>query len=272
MNRIKILLIINLLIISITGYAQDKTNILVLKGGAIIQKNKTEKTKLEKPRRMTLTNNATITLLANSSAIVYNSKSKIEIGGIKQQKLTYAQITKLLKNTKQESLTSGFVNYLEKMYHDIEEKNNSVGVTVGGASRGQEDDNLKYSPSDKTVILMDTLILAFGNEYTKLVSNVIITNENTSEVIYDNKPQSNTIKLFGFKPGNYNWAYEIENNGKTLSFKNTFMIPTTTEKEVKLKEIADFKTNINNCRECINGEAKEILINDFLEINKLYLK
>ena len=62
------------------------------------------------------------------------SKYKIEIGGPKEQNLTYAQITTLLKNTKQESLISSFVNYLEKMYQDIEEKNNSVGETVGGAS------------------------------------------------------------------------------------------------------------------------------------------
>ena len=122
MKKNKILVVVSLLIISITGYAQDKTTIVVLKGSATIQKNTSEKVKLEKPHRMTLTNNATITLLANSSAIVYDSKSKIEIGGAKEQTLTYAQITTLLKNTKQESLTSSFVNYLEKMYQDIEKK------------------------------------------------------------------------------------------------------------------------------------------------------
>jgi len=272
MNKIKISVIVSLLIISITGNAQDKTTIVVLKGSATIQKNTSEKIKLEKPHRMSLTNNATITLLANSSAIVYNSKYKMEIGGNKEQKLTYAQITTLLKNTKQESLTNSFVNYLEKMYHDIEEKNNSVGVTVGGASRGAGDDDLNYIPSDETIILMDTLTLSFGNEHTKLVSNIVVTNDNTTEVIYNNKPKSNTIKLFGFKPGNYNWTYKIENNIEPTSFKNTFVVPTKNEKDKILKEITDFKVSINNCKDCMTEEAKAILISDFLDQNKLYLK
>jgi hypothetical protein len=70
MKKNKILVVISLLIISITGIAQNKITIVVLKGSATIQKNASEKVKLEKPHRMTLTKNATITLLANSSAIV----------------------------------------------------------------------------------------------------------------------------------------------------------------------------------------------------------
>jgi hypothetical protein len=272
MKKIKILVVVGLLIISITGYAQNKTTLVVLKGSATIQKNTTEKVKLEKAHRLTLTNTATITLLANSSAIVYTSTSKIEIGCAKEQKLTYTQITALLKNTKQESLISSFVNYLEKMYQDIEEKNNSIGATVGGASRGIGDDNLNYTPSDEAIILIDTFMLSFGDDNTKLVSNILVTNETTNEVIYNDKPLSNTIQLFGFKSGHYNWTYDIENNAKTISFKNTFVIPTKTEKETKLKEIASFKASINNCKDCVTEGTKAILLNDFLETNNLYLK
>jgi hypothetical protein len=157
------------------------------------------------------------------------------------------------------------------MYQDIEETNNSIGATVGGASRGIGDDNLNYTPSDEAIILIDTFMLSFGNENTKLVSNIVVTNETTNEVIYNDKPPSNTIQLFGFKSGHYNWTYDIENNAKTISFKNTFVIPTKTEKETILKEIASFKGSINNCKDCLTEVTKAILLNDFLQTNNFYL-
>ena len=53
MKKNKILVVISLLIISITGIAQNKTTIVVLKGSATIQKNASEEVKLEKVTKAT---------------------------------------------------------------------------------------------------------------------------------------------------------------------------------------------------------------------------
>ena len=267
MNKIKILVVVSLLIISITGNAQDKTTIVVLKGSATIQKNTSEKVKLEKPHRMSLTNNATITLLANSSAIVYNSKYKIEIGGPKEQNLTYAQITKLLKNTKQESLTNSFVNYLEKMYQDIEEKNNSVGKTVGGASRGAGDDD--YFPLyDEKIMLNDTVNLFWGKELT----NLVIVDSLNKDTVFNSKPLVSSILVLTGKAGVYKCTYKMNQGGLNLAITYRFIYPAKLEQEKMLKQVSDFKASINNCKDCMTEEAKAILLSDFLEQNKLYLK
>ena len=70
----------------------------------------------------------------------------------------------------------------------------------------------------------------------------------------------------------YKNVYIFENNIETRSFKNTFVVPTKNEKDKILKEITDFKASINNCKDCMTEEAKAILLSDFLEQNKLYLK
>ena len=267
MKKNKILVVVSLLIISITGYAQDKTTIVVLKGSATIQKNTSEKVKLEKPHRMTLTNTATVALLANSSAIVYTSKSKIEIGGAKEQTLTYAQITTLLKNTKQESLTSSFVNYLEKMYQDIEKKNNSVGETVLGVSRGIGDDD--YSPLyDEKIMLNDTVNLFWGKELT----NLVIVDSLNNDTVFNSKPLVSSILVLTGKAGVYKCTYKMNQGGRNLAITYRFMYPAKLEQEKMLKQVSDFKASINNCKECMTEEAKAILISDFLEANKLYLK
>ena len=265
MKKNKILVVVSLLIISITGYAQDKTTIVVLKGSATIQKNTSEKVKLEKPHRMTLTNTATVALLANSSAIVYTSKSKIEIGGAKEQTLTYAQITTLLKNTKQESLTSSFVNYLEKMYQDIEKKNNSVGETVLGVSRGVGD----YFPLyDEKIMLNDTVNLFWGKE----LANLVIVDSLNNDTVFNSKPLVSSILVLTGKAGVYKCTYKMNQGGSNLAISYRFMFPTKLEQEKMLKQVSDFKASINNCKECMTEEAKAILLSDFLETNKLYLK
>ena len=265
MKKNKILVVVSLLIISITGYAQDKTTIVVLKGSATIQKNTSEKVKLEKPHRMTLTNTATVALLANSSAIVYTSKSKIEIGGAKEQTLTYAQITTLLKNTKQESLTSSFVNYLEKMYQDIEKKNNSVGETVLGVSRGVGD----YFPLyDEKIMLNDTVNLFWGKELT----NLVIVDSLNNDTVFNSKPLVSSILVLTGKAGVYKCTYKMNQGGRNLAITYRFIYPAKLEQEKMLKQVSDFKASINNCKDCITEEAKAILLSDFLETNKLYFK
>jgi hypothetical protein len=274
--KINNLIITLTLLISYNVISQEKISIVVLKGYAILQKSTTESIKINRGKKLTFPENSLIVMNKNSSAILYNSTAKIEIGTATEKKFSYIEINKLLKKNKSTTLTKNFIAYLDKMYTDLEAQNNSYGVSIGAVSRGGvEDENSVYSPIDETIILSDSLVLSFGSKETKLTSNIVVTNTTNNEVVYNDKPINNWIKLNNLKTGNYTWNYKIESDEKSITFSNTFIIPSSIEKEVKLKEIANFKTNLNDCstsETCLSDETKELLLNDFLEQNKYYLK
>lgn len=274
--KINNLIITLTLLISYNVVSQEKISIVVLKGYAILQKSTTESIKINRGKKMTFPENSLVVMNKNSSAILYNSTAKIELGTATEKKFSYIEINKLLKKNKPTTLTKNFIAYLDKMYTDLESQNNSYGVSIGGASRGGvEDENSVYSPIDETIILSDSLVLSFGSKETKLTTNIVVTNTTNNEVVYNDKPIINSVKLSSLKSGKYTWNYKIESDEKSITFSNTFIIPSSIEKEVKLKEIANFKTNLNDCSTseiCLSDETKELLLNDFLEQNKYYLK
>ncbi len=272
--KINNLIITLTLLISFNVVSQEKISIVVLKGYAILQNSTTESIKINRGKKMTFPANSIFVINKNSSAILYNSTAKIELGTATEKRYSYSEINKLLKKNKATTLTKNFIAYLDKMYADLEAQNNSYGATVGAASRGIEDDNLAYSPQDDSVILSDTLELTFGSLGTKLLSNIIVKNNSTDEIVYNEKPEKYLIKLNSLKPGNYTWSYKIDSNGKNVSFINTFIIPTSIEKEAKLKEVVNFRNSLNDCdksQTCFSDSTKELLLNDFLEKNKYYI-
>jgi hypothetical protein len=272
-TKINNLLIALLLLISSSTFSQEKIAIVVLKGYVVLQKSTTESIKINRGKKMTIPTNSGIVLHKNSAAILFNSSAKIEVGGAVEHKLSYLQINKLLKKNKPTTLTKNFIAYLDKMYADVEAQSHSYGATIAASSRG-EVENVVYSPRNETLILSDSLELSFGSEETKLISNIVVTNTTTNEVVYNAKQEKNQLKLKGLKPGNYTWEYTIDSNGNNSALKNTFSIATSTEKDAKLKEITDFKANLNDCHEtqnCLSDSIKELLLTDFLAKNKYYL-
>jgi hypothetical protein len=274
MKNIKLIILLCISLLGIKASAQnEKIAIVILKGIAIVE-NSSSHIELKKSDRIYLNKNDNVKLFPNSVAIAYNKKVKIEFGGNKEQKLSFLQLSNSLKKIKPTSLTSNFIAYLEKMYVDYEEKNNTYGASIGAASRGVEDNSFNYLPNDESIILSDTLLLIFATEAAKLASNILVTNEKTNEQVFNNRPQGNDVILVGLKPGNYTWNYKIESNEKSITFSNTFIIPSSNEKEAKLKEIVNFKANLNDCatsETCLSDETKELLLNDFLEKNKYYV-
>ena len=272
--KINNLIITLTLLISFNVVSQEKISIVVLKGYAILQNSTTESIKINRGKKMTFPANSIFVINKNSSAILYNSTAKIELGTAAEKRYSYTEINKLLKKNKATTLTKNFIAYLDKMYADLEAQNNSYGASVGAASRSIEDDNLAYSPQYDTIILSDTLELTFGSNETKLTSNIVVKNTTTNEIVYNQKPELNKVELNSLQPGNYTWSYKIDFNGKNVSFINTFIIPTSIEKEAKLKEIANFKKNLNDCNKsqtCFSDSTKEILLSDFLVKNKYYI-
>ena len=271
MKNIKFKVILCFIILTSNVSAQtDKLKIVVLRGAAIIE-NPGSRIELEKSNRITLQKNAKVKLLPNSNIIAYNNKVKIEFGGTKEQELSFIKINTALKKTKQQSITGNFIAYLDKMYLDIEDKNSSYGASIGAPSRGIGDNSLNYLPKDESIILSDSVILSFGSEVSKLSSNITVILENTNEIVYDERPLVNQVKLNKLKPGKYNWTYTIESYGKKVSFKNTFSVPDIAVKKIKLKEIFDFNTQLNSCKGCFSVDAKQILLTDFLESNSFYI-
>jgi hypothetical protein len=274
-TKINNLIIALILLISSSVFSQEKISIVVLKGSVMLQKSTTESIKINRGKKMTIPTNSGIVLRKNSAAILFNSSAKIEVGSAVENKLSYIEINKLLKKNKPTSLTKNFIAYLDKMYADVEAQSHSYGATIAASSRGEvEDENVAYSPINGTLILSDSLELSIGSEETKLTSTIVVTNTTTHEVVYNDKLAQNPIKLNGLKPGNYTWEYTIDTKENNSAVKSTFSIPTSSEREVKLKEIADFKANLNDCHEaqnCLSDSIKELLLTDFLAKNKYYL-
>ena len=257
----------------ISASAQDeKVAIVILKGGAIIESSN-KQIELNKSDRLTLPKNALIKIYPNSAIIAYNNKANIEIGGAKEQKLTYVQISNSLNKIKSGSLSSNFLIYLDKLYADVEKKNNSFGASVGAASRGIKEEIPLYSPNDETIILADTLLLTFGSRDTKLFSNLKVTNQSLKEQVFNERTLSNSIILTDLKSGSYIWEYTIESyDKKRYDFKNSFLVLDSIDKQAKLKEIAEFKSFLNFNENSLSEENKKILFKDFLEKNKFYFK
>jgi hypothetical protein len=249
MKKIKQKLVLLFVFVSISINAQENISIVVLRGMAFTQNSKTESIKINRAKKMTIPTNSVVIFSKGTSAIIFNSNSKIEVESSNEKKLSYNEINTLLKKNKPSTLTKNFIAYLDKMYVDFEENNNSYGSSVGGVSRGIEDDALAYLPVDDTIILSDSLVLSFGSYETKLTSNIVVTNTTTNEVVYNEKPEINKVILNGLKPGNYTWSYKFEYNGRkyTTQPPNIFIIQNDVQKSNILKDIEDFKANLNDC-------------------------
>ena len=110
----KLILLICFVLFNLVSYSQaEKTTIVILKGSALVEKSDISDIHVRKSQRVNLPKNSVLTLQANSAAIAYNSKVKIELGGNYTQKLTYTEIIDKLKNTKAVSQSRSFINYLD---------------------------------------------------------------------------------------------------------------------------------------------------------------
>ena len=64
------------------------------------------------------------------------------------QKISTNEANYKLKNVKPVSQLTNFINYLNKLYVEVENNNNSYGSSVGGASRGIKNE---FNPKQRSV-------------------------------------------------------------------------------------------------------------------------
>ena len=269
MRSFKLILSLFLLILSNQSYGANTITIVVLKGKATIE-NKTIKSIVPRTKKSEVPSSASVVLNPNSSVIIYNSKSKLDLSNTTEISYTYSQLNSMLNKVKPGSLTTDFINYLDKMYANIENNNNSFGATIGAVSRGNTIENLSYYPNDETIILNDSFNLVIGDSNTVVLTDVTITDDSTQSII-SSKTHKNTVIVEDFKPGHYTWEYKVKSDNGTRMFRNTFIIPDKETKTNKLKLIEDFIISNNKCIESLGKDAKAILLQDFLELNKLHL-
>ena len=264
----KYTILISLLICSNLIFAKKNITIVVLKGKATIEAQQTKNYVL-RTQKAEIPLNAMVKLVPNSSIIIYDTKSKLDLVNSLDISYTYNQLNVMLSKVKPGSLSSSFIDYLDKMYISIEKNNNSFGATIGAVSRGTESENLSFYPPDEIVILNDSFELIIGDSNTILKSNITITNDSSQSMISIDAIK-NKANIKNLKPGHYTWKYQLKSLEGLLLMENTFVVPDTKLKVDKLKMVNDFIFKLNECKDCLNQLTKEILLEDFLAVNNLY--
>ena len=252
-------------------FSQEKIILVVLKGSAIVSQNKKIIT-VEKSFKLNLDYSSKVTFASNSVALVYNKSSKIEFSS-KNITMSFLDINKALQRVNKQTLTTNFISYLDQMYKDLEEESHSAGASVGAVYRSSNNEADLFTPKNGSIILSDSITIYFINKQTQFISDLIIKNSLTGEVIYNEKPKDLMIKINNLTSGDYIWNTQILLDSKVISINSIFKVPSELDKLTKEKEIVDFKNDLNDCSKnqiCFSDEAKQIFLRDFLKL-KMYV-
>jgi hypothetical protein len=268
-KKVMIMLFMSFFLFVFQVQSQDVVFIVLLKGKASVKYSGSDKlVNLLEAYRFPLPSNTSIVLPANSSAVVYNEKSKIEIGSSTEEKYKTISLIESLKKGEQRSITTNFYRYMNIMYAQMKEKEESKGTVVGAVSRGSNDTPVLFSPADSALILSDTLELRWGNASTRLMGNLVIISETKNEKIYNNAPAGDHLLIRSLTPGSYSWNYDLVEKGKSRVYKyhNEFIIPSVDQKRILISEVENFVKDISN----LSPEVKYKLRSDFLTQKKYY--
>jgi hypothetical protein len=268
-KKVKIILPLSLFLLVFQIQAQDVVFIVLLKGNASVKYGGSDQlVNLFEACRLPLPLNTSIILPANSAAIVYNEISKIEIGSSVEEKYKTISLMESLKKSDHGSMTANFYRYMNSMYAQMKEKEESSGTVVGAVSRGSINSPLAFSPADSALILSDTLELRWGSGNTRLMGKLVIFSETKNEAIYNNAPLGNHLLVRSLTPGFYSWNYELAEKGKSKVYKyhNEFIIPTPDQKRICIDEVENFMKEISD----LSPEVQKKLREDFLSQKRYY--
>jgi hypothetical protein len=267
-KKVRTILFVSLFIFAFQAKAQDIAFIVLLKGTASVKFTGSDQlVNLLEATRLPLPRITYILLPANSSALVYNEKSKLEIGSPVEETYKTISLIESLNKKKTNSITSNFYRYMNRMYVQMKEREESQGTVVGAVSRSLKDSPPGFSPTDSVIVLSDTLEFKWGKR-TSLRSNLILVNETSRDTVYNSYPKGDSLLLGSLSSGFYSWSYDLVDIEKSLLYKyrNVFIIPSASQKQ---KLLTGYENFINSVRD-LGRELQLRLINDFLTINKYY--
>jgi hypothetical protein len=267
-KKVRTILFFLLFIFVFQAKAQDVAFIVLVRGNASVKFSGSDQfVNLLEATRLPLPRITYILLPANSSAIVYNEKSKFEIGSPVEETYKTVSLMESLNNRKTGSMTSNFYRYMNSMYVQMKEREESQGTVVGAVSRSFSESPPEFSPSDSVIVLSDTLEFKWGTG-TTLRSNLIIINETASDTVYNSFPEGDSLRLGSFASGLYSWSYDLVDIEKSLFYKyrNIFIIPSAAQKQKLMTEYKNFILAVSD----LGQEVKLRLRNDFITQNKYY--
>jgi hypothetical protein len=269
-KKVRGILFVSLLIFVIQVRTQDVGFIVLVKGSAsVIYSGSDKPVDLREGTRLPLPLTTYIVLPANSSAIVYNEKSKIEIGSIVEEPYKTVSLIESLKKEKTSSMASNFYRYMNRMYAQMKQKEESQGTVVGAVSRGFMDSPPEYSPPDSVVVLSDAIELKWSIG-TRLISNLIVINETTADTVYNSLQDDDSLLLKSLSSGFYSWSYDLVEIGKSLMFKyrNIFIIPPTHQKRILMSEYENFINEVSDLSPAVQVKLR----NEFITRNQYYFQ
>jgi hypothetical protein len=146
----------------------------------------------------------------------------------------------------------------------------------GGASRGPCDSAIVTSPIIGKIILADSLnvfakmILAKKPEDCKINGNSHFYIEGETDTTHINIFYAKNRYIPCPKPGVYKWFFSAQVGGSAEfdAFEYSFTVPSKEEKTKYLEEWNNFKNAISN----FSSEMRTILEDEYLQVNRLYLK
>jgi hypothetical protein len=267
-KKVRYTLTLSLLIFVSQVQAQENGFIVLVKGNASVKYSGSDQlVNMLEGSRLPLPLITYVLLPANASAIVYNEKSKIEIGSFVEEPYRTVSLIESLKKEKASSIATNFYRYMNRMYDQMKEKEESKGTVIGAVSRGFNEGPPGFSPSDSVVVLSDTLELKWDIG-TRLIGDLIVINETAKDTVYINLPDGNSLILRLLSSGFYSWSYDLVDIGKSLRFRyrNIFIIPSIYHKRTLLSEYENF---VNEIRD-LSPEVQLKLRNDFITRNHYY--
>jgi hypothetical protein len=141
---------------------------------------------------------------------------------------------------------------------------------IGGLTRGGSGTLSDFFPEDDMIIISDRVLLDCGNDTCRLNGKLLVMNESTGEIVYNNVPEKNELLLNVKKPGTYSWEYtiscRIDKQEASESYTNTFVVPEAELKAKIISEIDAFKKNLLD----LSPELLQECVNRYLIIHHYY--
>ena len=183
--------------------AQEKIFIILIKGEAQITVRGNDKPEtVTRALKNILPDQSLLSMSKDARAIVFNSKAKLEIGGEKPMIYSTKDLALKLNKMKISSSTTKFIEYLDKMYSNMKSINESAGLSVGAASRGDGKLPFTYIPDDEAIILSDSVRLSWDNADSIVEGKLYVIYNAENDTVYSLVPLSKgSLVLRPERPG-----------------------------------------------------------------------
>lgn len=258
---VKKISLVSVLVITFTNFsiAQDiymilKKGTFELNGDVIYKKNAL--TLLKKEDKV----------LNESALIVLNLDNRFVQLPIRDKAYSFSEVNVLFQQKNKTSKKVSDSKSVSSMLFTEHLVKHGSGTSKGSTSRGINDVETFYAPTDSLIVVEDSVRLQFGNASTYIISNLVVKNMLTNETIYDGKSQTkNSHTLNKLKPGKYSWSYTLSNKAQ---FLNVFIVADEDFKKSFQNDLVNLELFIKEKE--FDKDLRELLLDEFYVSKKVY--